>query len=59
MLNICPRQQHFNIQGELKVWIHPVKFSMDKDIQIKLRTPFMEIKVNVLVTNTTLPISSK
>lgn len=30
-----------NIQGESKVWIHPVEFIMNcKDRNIKLRTPF-------------------
>lgn len=30
---------------------------MDKDRRMKLNTPFLEIKVNVLVTTTTRPIS--
>lgn len=39
--------QNQNIQGESKVWIHPVTFFMDKYRTIKLKTPFEEMKVNL------------
>lgn len=42
MVNSC----EYTGQGESKVGIHPVKYLMDKDRAMKLRTPFKEIKVN-------------
>lgn len=42
------------IQGDSKIWIHPIKFVIDIDRKMQLCTPFMEIKVQYLVTATTL-----
>lgn len=48
--------------GRVKIMstqLHHVKYLMDTDRIMKLRTPFKEIKINFYVTITTLPISPK
>lgn len=51
------------IQGRSRVWIIPVKmYIMDKNLKMKFRTSFQEMKVNyrsAKITTETLPIYTK